>query len=58
MFATHRAALAEDGFLGGDDAAAQRDALVAYLLSIDESTAPLALPALGAEGGTFCAPPP
>src|SRR5262249_33384229 len=35
----------------------QIDALVAYLLSIDESTAPLPLPAVGSQGGTFCSFP-
>ena len=31
--------------------------LVAFLLSIDEDTATLAIPPLGAQGGTFCQPP-
>jgi YVTN family beta-propeller protein len=33
------------------------DALVAYLLSVDETTAALEVPQAGAEGGDFCAAP-
>jgi YVTN family beta-propeller protein len=56
-FATHRAALADAGFLSGANASEQRDALVHYLLSIDETTVPVPLPAAGASGGDFCALP-
>ncbi len=58
IFLTHRAALADDGFMGGVDEGQQRDALVQYLLSIDESTDTLDIPAVGTDGGDFCAPPP
>jgi hypothetical protein len=56
-FAAHHAAL-KAGFLGvGDaDAATKRAALVQYLLSIDETTTVVAVPALGPTGGDFCAP--
>jgi YVTN family beta-propeller protein len=58
LFAKHATILAEDGFLEGASAAADRAALVQYLLSIDESTPIKALPATaGAQGGSFCAAP-
>ena len=58
IFAGHHGPLADDGFLSGGGAAAQRDALVHYLLSLDEASTPLALPAsAGADGGDFCASP-
>jgi YVTN family beta-propeller protein len=56
-FAAHHEAVAASGFLTGGTATQDRDALIAYLLSIDESTAPLTVPALGAQGGVFCAAP-
>ena len=56
-FADHYASI-NTAFLGdAATAAAKREALVQYLLSIDQDTAPIALPALGAEGGDFCAAP-
>jgi len=57
MFAGHHGAVAATGFLSGATATQDRDALIAYLLSIDESTTPLTVPALGAQGGVFCAAP-
>ncbi len=57
MFAAHHEAVAANGFLTGGTATQDRDALIAYLLSIDESTATVAVPALGAQGGVFCAAP-
>ena len=58
-FEAHHAALAP-GFLGASDAdaATKRAQLVQFLLSIDEETAPLPIPALGPSGGSFCAPAP
>ncbi len=55
-FDAHREALAT-GFLapGSPDRDAKVAALVQFLLSIDEDQAPVALPALGPTGGTFCA---
>lgn len=59
IFVGHHGPLADVGFLTGASAAADREALVQYLLSIDEDAAQVALPAAaGAEGGDFCAPPP
>jgi hypothetical protein len=58
IFEGHHGALADGGFLEGANAAAARDGLVQYVLSIDEGTAPLALPSsAGAEGGDFCQAP-
>jgi hypothetical protein len=58
VFATHRAALADAGFLDGATEAEDRAALVAFLLSIDESTTVIAGPLTpGADGGVFCEPP-
>lgn len=56
-FSAHHAALAT-GFLGaGDaDAANKRAALVQFLLSIDDATPSIPVPALGPDGGNFCAP--
>lgn len=57
MFAQHHRALSPDATFLLDDT--EKTALVAYLLSIDESTTPIAPPATpGAAGGWFCAPPP
>lgn len=54
-FGPHWKALSQNvNFLA---APADVDALVAYLLSIDETVDPLAVPAVGAEGGDFCAAP-
>jgi hypothetical protein len=57
-FAAHHAAL-NATFLGaGDaDAGAHRAALISFLLSIDGDTPTVPLPALGADGGSFCASP-
>ncbi|MET0343300.1 MAG: hypothetical protein ABW252_19985 [Polyangiales bacterium] len=55
-FATHARALAPN-FLIENDAkrvATQVDQLTHYLLSIDEDTAPLTLPAPGPQGGALC----
>lgn len=54
-FDAHREAL-KTGFLaaGAPDRDAKLAALVQFLLSIDESTAPIAIPALGPKGGDFC----
>jgi DNA-binding beta-propeller fold protein YncE/mono/diheme cytochrome c family protein len=54
-FDAHREALAA-GFLapGAPNRAANVEALVAFLLSIDEDAAPIAEPALGPTGGSFC----
>lgn len=58
LFVGHHGALADAGFLQGAGAVAARDALVQYLLSIDESTATVALPSsAGADGGDFCQSP-
>lgn len=58
LFVGHHGALADAGFLQGAGAVAARDALVQYLLSIDESTAAMALPSsAGAQGGDFCQAP-
>lgn len=54
-FSAHHAALSA-GFLGDTAAAAKRAALVQFLLSIDSSTAPITIPALGPDGGNFCTP--
>ena len=57
-FATHYQALAPNFLADADPAArAQKvDQLVQYLLSIDEGTPSLGIPAAGAGGGNFCAP--
>ncbi|HKQ69927.1 MAG TPA: hypothetical protein VJT73_11340, partial [Polyangiaceae bacterium] len=57
-FAAHHAALSP-GFLAATDpdAAAKRAALIQFILSIDEDTAPIDIPALGPAGGIFCAAP-
>jgi len=59
-FKSHHEALAP-GFLADADAnanATKRAELVQFLLSIDEDTPPLPIPAaVGSKGGTFCAPP-
>ena len=54
-FAAHHGALSA-GFLAATDpdAATKRAALIQYLLSIDEDTAVVEIPALGASGGSFC----
>lgn len=58
VFATHSAALADAGFLAGPTADDDREALAAYLLSVDEDSAIVPLPASpGAEGGDFCQAP-
>lgn len=57
-FATHYQALSPNFLSDADPAArAQKvDQLVQYLLSIDEGTPSLGIPAAGAGGGNFCAP--
>jgi YVTN family beta-propeller protein len=56
-FDAHREAL-KAGFLapGSANRAANVAALVAFLLSIDEDASPIAEPALGPNGGSFCVP--
>ena len=53
-FAGHTRALGTN-FLTESDPRANVDAIVQYLLSIDEDTTPVTLPALGPKGGDFCA---
>ncbi len=57
-FAQHHASLAS-GFLPDSDGAraANVAALVQFILSIDDSTQPIPTPALGPDGGSFCATP-
>jgi cytochrome c peroxidase len=56
-FTDHYAAI-NTAFLGdAATAAAKREALVQFLLSIDQDTAAIPLPALGPDGGDFCATP-
>lgn len=58
LFAGHHGALAKSGFLTGATAAAEREALVQYLLSIDESQATVPLPGTpGVDGGDYCVSP-
>jgi len=58
-FAAHMRALAPAGFLAAGDAQtpAKREALVQFLLSIDDATPGIPVPALGPDGGDFCAKP-
>ncbi len=59
-FKAHYQALSPN-FLAETDPAARAknlEALVQYLLSIDNSTAVVAIPAAGGQGGDFCAAPP
>jgi hypothetical protein len=53
-FAAHTRALGTN-FLLEADPTANVDAIIQYLLSIDEDTTPVSLPPLGAKGGDFCA---
>jgi YVTN family beta-propeller protein len=55
-FSTHHQALAPNFLLESDPKAVERqvDALVQYLLSIDEDTPTQALPTPGAQGGALC----
>lgn len=53
LFSGHHAALTPGWTPSGQDVAH----LVAYLSSIDESTTPWPLPAIGADGGDFCVAP-
>lgn len=57
-FASHVGALLP-GFLGAADiqAAEKRAELVQFLLSIDPDSEPIPIPALGPDGGDFCASP-
>jgi hypothetical protein len=59
VFKTHATALAPNFLSDSDPAVVQQkiDQLVAFLLSIDGSTTPTAIPAVGAGGGDFCAFP-
>ena len=53
--AAHHGALSAGLLAATDsDAATKRAALIQYLLSIDEDTAVVEVPALGASGGSFC----
>jgi YVTN family beta-propeller protein len=58
-FATHYQALAPNFLTDSDPTVLQTkiNNLVAFLLSIDESTTPLSLPDLGPQGGDFCTAP-
>ncbi|HSO36776.1 MAG TPA: hypothetical protein VLT33_29825 [Labilithrix sp.] len=56
-FADHHGALNPAFLADAGTAAAKREALVQFLLSIDQDTAPIPLPALGSEGGDFCDAP-
>jgi YVTN family beta-propeller protein len=55
-FATHHQSLAPNFLTDTDPAvlATKIEQLVSFLLSIDESTAPPAVPTLGPQGGSFC----
>ncbi|WP_146649357.1 YncE family protein [Labilithrix luteola] len=55
-FLAHHGAL-NGTFLKGADAATKRAALVEFLLSIDEETTAMKVPALGPNGGDFCSAP-
>jgi DNA-binding beta-propeller fold protein YncE len=55
-FESHHAALSS-GFLTGGTAPSDREALVQFLLSIDEDAETIAIPELGPRGGSFCASP-
>lgn len=52
-FLTHHRALSAN-FLTGGTAAAEREQLIHFLLSIDDTTPVIAAPAVGAEGGKLC----
>jgi mono/diheme cytochrome c family protein len=56
LFQAHHRALAPNFLTDSDPTAVQTkvDQIVAYLLSIDASTAPASTPSLGASGGSFC----
>lgn len=56
-FKTHYQAISPNLFAESDptERAAKVEALVQFILSIDESTETLAIPAAGAQGGDFCA---
>ena len=56
-FAAHSASLNAAFLADPASAAATREALVQFLLSIDPTTAPIPTPALGPEGGSFCVSP-
>lgn len=57
-FSVHYRALSPNFLKETGSARAEKvSALVAYLLSIDEDTAPIAAPNLGPNGGSFCALP-
>lgn len=56
-FATHYKALSPN-FLDDDASGAKREALIQFLLSIDDDKTPIPAPATaGATGGSFCAAP-
>lgn len=54
-FVSHHRALSAN-FLTGGAAAAEREQLIHFLLSIDDSTTIVSPPAVGAEGGKLCKP--
>jgi hypothetical protein len=54
-FLTHHRALSAN-FLIGADAEARRLEMIHFLLSIDDSTANVAVPAVGVTGGKLCVP--
>ncbi len=58
IFDAHSKALADGTFLTGATLEQDRAAMVAYLLSLDEATTTLPIPAAGAEGGVLCVAPP
>ena len=55
-FQTHLRAL-NPNFLTGSDAATKREALIQFLLSLDEEAATIPVPQLGPDGGDFCSAP-
>lgn len=55
-FATHYRSLSPNLLIGAS-AAADRDALIQFLISIDDDTAPFTIPAVGSTGGNFCSAP-
>jgi mono/diheme cytochrome c family protein len=58
-FAAHHGALAPNFLTEGDPAvrAKRVESLIHFLLSIDDSAQTVAIPAAGAQGGSFCAAP-
>jgi len=58
-FVAHHQSLAPNFLTDSDPTvlATKVNDLVSFLLSIDESTSPVTLPAVGAQGGDFCTSP-